>query len=127
MSTTKRLREHSVSLAKNCKVKDLFPEAAQLVATDNTYWDQQGKYQKYNDEVHAKLIPDVGNASTSLGELLRLVTNLYYQLYNNGMNFLKFMEDGLVKGYNLQGKEKVASLFIVMYSLLTNRHSLKLR
>lgn len=52
--------------------------------TKKTYWNSNGKYQAEYDKIHPQLIQDSGEASTKHGELLRCVTNCYYDLYNNG-------------------------------------------
>jgi hypothetical protein len=49
-----------------------------------TYWCDKGKFQKEMDELHAKLIPPMGEASTVEGEVLRQLVNFYYDRYNNG-------------------------------------------
>lgn len=49
-----------------------------------TYWQNNGKHQAAYDELFAKLVPDQGKAETAHGEVLRLASNLYYELYNNG-------------------------------------------
>src|SRR5690606_11340295 len=49
-----------------------------------TYWANDGKYQKEYTELHKKLIPPYGQCETTRGELLRSISNLYYDFYNNG-------------------------------------------
>ena len=51
---------------------------------NNTYWNNSGKFQAEYDEL-VKLMPGSGNASTVAGELIRSVSRLGYDLYNNGM------------------------------------------
>lgn len=48
------------------------------------YWDQTGKYQVEYDRLYAKLVPRMGKAPTKRGELLRVASRLYYDIYNNG-------------------------------------------
>ncbi|HEC86934.1 MAG TPA: hypothetical protein ENI49_03585 [Thermoplasmatales archaeon] len=49
-----------------------------------TYWESNGKYQKEYDKLYKKLVPDSGKAKTTDGELLRCMTRIYYEAYNNG-------------------------------------------
>jgi hypothetical protein len=66
----------------------------------NTYYNNQGKFQTEFDQMTKVLIPAVGPCDTTAGEMLRSVTRLAYDLYNNGMgnntsgacNFLLEME-----------------------------------
>jgi|TARA_B110000444_G_scaffold256174_1_gene291989 hypothetical protein len=63
---------------------------------ENTYWSNKGKYQKDYDRL-LPLMPLMGPAETVAGELIRAVSKLGHELYNNGMgnnssgavNFLK--------------------------------------
>jgi hypothetical protein len=63
---------------------------------ENTYWNQKGKYQAEYDRL-AELMPAMGNCDTVAGELIRAVSKLGHDFYNNGMgnntsgalNFLK--------------------------------------
>ena len=48
------------------------------------YWAEKGKHQAELNRITA-LVPDSGPAETLEGELLRSVTRLYYDYYNNGM------------------------------------------
>lgn len=53
-------------------------------APDKTYWNNEGGYQKEYDELYKKLVPDKGEANTVHGEMLRGVSRLYYDYFNNG-------------------------------------------
>lgn len=50
----------------------------------NTYWADNGKHQSLYDELHKTLVPDEGEAGTTEGEFLRIMSNVYYDIYNNG-------------------------------------------
>ncbi|BCG50264.1 hypothetical protein [Ralstonia phage RP13] len=50
----------------------------------NTYWDHAGKYQAEYEQLHAALIPAMGNCETMEGEYLRAAARIYHDLYNNG-------------------------------------------
>lgn len=49
-----------------------------------TYWNNEGKYQADYDRLWAKLVPDSGRAETMRGELLRAISRIYYDRFNNG-------------------------------------------
>jgi len=51
---------------------------------ENTYWSQNGKYQTDYDRL-VGLMPAVGDAETVAGEMIRSVSRLGHELYNNGM------------------------------------------
>ena len=51
---------------------------------ENTYWSQNGKYQAEYDRL-AGLMPAMGNSNKVAGELIRCVSRLGHELYNNGM------------------------------------------
>lgn len=48
------------------------------------YWNKNGKHQNLHDELHEKLVPQEGKAATVAGEMLRVLDNVYYDVYNNG-------------------------------------------
>lgn len=50
----------------------------------NTYWNHNGKYQERLDTLSNGLVPISGPADTEAGEILRAVSQIYYDLYNNG-------------------------------------------
>lgn len=50
-----------------------------------TYWNNKGKYQKEYDQLIKMLVPMRGDAVTKQGQLLRAITNFYYEKYNNGI------------------------------------------
>ena len=51
---------------------------------ENTYWANKGKYQNDYDRL-LSLMPAMGNSDKVAGELIRAVSKLGYELYNNGM------------------------------------------
>ena len=51
----------------------------------NIYWHNAGKHQADYGRLCDELIPAMGKADTVAGEILRSVTRLAYDLYNNGM------------------------------------------
>jgi len=63
-----------------------------------TYWEESGLYQAQYNEMFDKLIPSSGKCKTLGGEILRAVTRLYHDGYNNGflnntsgaLNFLRY-------------------------------------
>jgi hypothetical protein len=48
------------------------------------YWYSNGKRQKTYDRLVQKLVPDVGEAETEAGEMLRVMGNVVYDVGNNG-------------------------------------------
>jgi hypothetical protein len=54
------------------------------------YWSSKGSFQKEYDEMYKRLVPPEGKAATKAGEILRTVSSIYYDQFNNG-------------GWNLEG------------------------
>jgi len=52
---------------------------------ESTYWNQKGKYQAEYNRMAEELMPAMGECETVAGELIRSVSRLGYDLYNNGM------------------------------------------
>jgi len=50
----------------------------------NTYWNKQGTYQADYDRL-VEAMPLMGNCDTVAGEMIRSVSRLGYDFYNNGM------------------------------------------
>ena len=50
----------------------------------NTYWNKQGAHQADYDRL-VELMPMMGNCDTVAGELIRAVSKLGHDFYNNGM------------------------------------------
>lgn len=51
----------------------------------NTYWNGNGRLQAEYNQMVSDLVPVMGNCDTLAGELLRSVSRLAYDFYNNGM------------------------------------------
>ena len=49
------------------------------------YWSDNGKYQADYEALNEALVPAEGTSDYSRGELLRVVANCYYDVYNNGV------------------------------------------
>ena len=49
-----------------------------------TYWNDEGVYQTEFDELYKYLVPNCGDAPTIQGELLRVISRLNYDYFNNG-------------------------------------------
>ena len=52
--------------------------------TDNSYWDGNGAYQEEYHKLYSELVPVSGEASTVNGEMIRCVSRLTYDFFNNG-------------------------------------------
>lgn len=48
------------------------------------YWNKKGKYQELYDRLRHDLVPDMGYADTEAGEMIRCLSNVYYDVFNNG-------------------------------------------
>ena len=48
------------------------------------YWNGLGRYQIDYDDLYDELVPREGKAPTERGEILRIVSRLHYDIYNNG-------------------------------------------
>jgi hypothetical protein len=55
-----------------------------------TYWNGNGRHQELYDRLYTELVPDSGPADTYYGEILRAISNVYYDVYNNGCANLAF-------------------------------------
>ena len=51
---------------------------------ENTYWNNKGRFQAEYEEL-LELMPAMGKCDTVAGELIRAVSKLGYDFYNNGM------------------------------------------
>ncbi len=54
------------------------------VDTSKAYWDNNGKYQEQYDAAWKQLIPAQGEAKDGWPELLRAISRIGYDYYNNG-------------------------------------------
>ena len=62
--------------------------------TEKTYWNNKGMYQKQYDKLYKSLVPKPGKAETLKGEVLRIISQLYYDYYNNGAcNLANYKEE----------------------------------
>lgn len=55
-----------------------------LTAKGKSYWESKGAYQKEYDELYDEMVPSSGHSETLAGEVLRAVSRLGYEYYNNG-------------------------------------------
>lgn len=53
------------------------------VATNRTYWNNQGKFQAQYDYVWEHLVPECGSSDNEHVEAIRCIGRLYYEYYNN--------------------------------------------
>ena len=51
---------------------------------NESYWNNNGAYQKEGDELYEKLVPSEGAAETVHGELIRGINRLFHEYCNNG-------------------------------------------
>lgn len=65
------------------------------VDTSQAYWDNNGKYQEQYNKAWEKLIPFQGEAEDGWPELLRSISRIGYDYYNNGFcNLWRTWDDG---------------------------------
>ena len=51
--------------------------------SENSYYNGNGAYQKEYEELYKKLVPNSGSAQTIHGELIRAISRLLHEYYNN--------------------------------------------
>ena len=59
-------------------------EALLQTESGKTYWSEQGIYQEEYNKLYEKLVPSSGSAKTLNGELIRAISRLSYDYFNNG-------------------------------------------
>ncbi len=58
------------------------------------YWNNKGKYQKTYEALYKEGVPPEGKADKEWAEIIRVISRLYYDIYNNGgCNFSSFKEE----------------------------------
>ena len=82
------------------------------MSTDQSYWCGKGKYEKSYKYFFNKLVPSHGNADTPDGELLRIVSKIYYRYYNDGDSYYHCIDEygwdiTKIKGININLAERV--------------------
>lgn len=59
-------------------------KTAKQTVIGNSYWNGDGAYQKEYNELYEKMVPGQGSCNTLNGELIRAVSRLSYEYFNNG-------------------------------------------
>jgi uncharacterized protein (UPF0332 family) len=62
--------------------------------SEMSYWLNTGKYQKSYNYFYQKLVPTKGKAQTPEGELLRIISKIYYRHFNDGDTYEFLLEEG---------------------------------
>lgn len=57
------------------------------------FWGQTHPLSAKHEALFAKLVPSSGEAGTAHGEVLRAITRIYYDVYNNGLGNGPFTEE----------------------------------
>jgi hypothetical protein len=65
------------------KVKNSIQERLHTKSGE-TYWDEKGAYSALLKSFYKRLVPAMGKADTLHGELIRCVSNLNHEYFNNG-------------------------------------------
>jgi hypothetical protein len=55
-----------------------------ITPNGKSYWDGNGAYQKEYDQLVSTLVPNMGEANTIHGEMIRVIGRLTYDFCNNG-------------------------------------------
>lgn len=64
------------------KNEHLIPTAFRVI-TNRTYWNNKGKFQAQYDYIYSNLMPDYGSSTNEHIEVIRCVSKIYYEYYNN--------------------------------------------
>jgi hypothetical protein len=54
------------------------------MAYEAQYWQRKGRFWKLYEQLFVELVPKSGTPKTYHGKLLLYVSNIYYDIYNNG-------------------------------------------
>jgi hypothetical protein len=70
-----------------------------------TYWNSKGKFQEEYNFIKDKFIPSMGECKLMKAELVRCISRIYYDIYNNGGDnlenfnyYLEFVSEFVPKG-----------------------------
>lgn len=80
---------------------------------DCKFWSNSHELSNIYEELYHKLVPDSGEANTKHGELLRMISRLVYDIFNNGLCNDKREE----LNYLLDNKD-------LFFDYLENQHSM---
>lgn len=64
----------------------------------NSYWNNNGRFQKEYEALWKRLVPAEGPAATKAGEALRAMSRIYYRWYNDGDKIERSMPEWEAKG-----------------------------
>lgn len=83
----------------------------------NSYWGNTGKYNKFYSKLYDELVPLSGNAQTTDGELLRIISKIYYRYYNDGDSYDYLLETWgpYISISNIKGLEEYVARNIEYY------------
>ena len=79
---THTMKEHYGKLFKHYEGKKYLSK--NQTPKGNSYWNDTGLYQKEYDDFYNELVPSSNEAETNHGELIRCISRLTYDYYNNG-------------------------------------------
>lgn len=109
---------------KKGKISKKQANAAMATAAAGDLWNQQGNYAEY--ERLFNLIPSHGKAPTAPLEVLRVISNLYYDWYNNGWDNIDNKTEDIIPAesylHDMAGQDWVKlEKLMHSYQRLTNR------
>ncbi len=86
----------------------------------NSYWNNNGRFQKEYEALWKRLVPAEGPAVTKAGEALRAMARIYYRWYNDGDKIERSMPEWEAKG-------SAARAFCYLHRSGTRRPASRLR
>lgn len=97
-----------------------------LTEAGKSYWEGNGAYQKEYDELYEKLVPARGCAETVAGEMIRGVSRLYYDYFNNGNDNVadvQYDDDDYIESVKIDGYYQ--KFFDLLRKVYTRIHEIK--
>ena len=94
-----------------------------LCQNGQSYWQGTGVYQKEYDDLYERLVPKRGCADTIAGEMVRGVSRLYYDYFNNGncnVVDVKYDDDDCIVSARVD--DYYQKFFVILKQIYTRIH-----
>jgi len=78
----------------------------------NSYWSNTGKFPKAYQYFYDKLVPSSGKAETPIGNLLRIVSKIYYRKFNDGDTYYQLTDNGYAYFYPITTIKDIDKLLL---------------